>query len=98
MFSNNKKDYPVPQQPYQGPPPPHAKRPAAPSAPSIISADLTVQGTVTSAGDIQIDGAVEGDVRAGGLVIGDKAIIQGQIFANEVTVRGRVQGSIRAHK
>jgi cytoskeletal protein CcmA (bactofilin family) len=31
-------------------------------------------------------------------VIGDRAVIHGQIFANEVTVRGRVQGSIKAYK
>jgi cytoskeletal protein CcmA (bactofilin family) len=98
MFSNNKKDYVPPPQNYQGPQPAHVKRPSTASAPSIISADLTVQGTITSAGDIQIDGTVEGDIRAGGLVIGDKAIIHGQIFGNEVTVRGRVEGSIRAHK
>ena len=57
-----------------------------------------VTGTLTSTGDIQIDGRVEGDVRSSGLVIGDKAFIQGEIFADDVTVRGRVQGGIRARK
>ena len=32
------------------------------SAPSIISADLVVQGNLISGGDIHIDGRVEGDV------------------------------------
>jgi len=68
------------------------------SAPSIISADLTVTGTLTSTGDIQIDGRVEGDVHSAGLVIGDKAFIHGDVIAEEVTVRGRVQGSIRGRK
>ena len=68
------------------------------SAPSIISSDLTVTGTLTSTGDIQIDGRVEGDVNSTGLVIGDKAFIHGDVVAEEVTVRGRVQGSIRARK
>lgn len=68
------------------------------SAPSIISADLVVHGTLTSTGDIQIDGRVEGDVNSGGLVIGDKAFIQGDIVAEDVTVRGRISGSIRARK
>jgi cytoskeletal protein CcmA (bactofilin family) len=40
------------------------------TAPSIISADLTVTGTLNSTGDMQIDGIVEGDVRSVGLVIG----------------------------
>ena len=68
------------------------------TAPSIISADLTVTGTLVSNGDIQIDGVVEGDVRSVGLVIGEKAEIHGEILAEDITVRGRVIGRIRARK
>lgn len=68
------------------------------AAPSIISADLTVTGTLVSSGDIQIDGHVEGDVKSAGLVVGEKAFIHGDVMAEEVTVRGRVQGGVRAHK
>ncbi|HTW35044.1 MAG TPA: polymer-forming cytoskeletal protein [Rhizomicrobium sp.] len=75
-----------------------AKRAQRSSAPSIISADLVVNGTLTSTGDIQIDGRVEGDVHSSGLVIGDKAHIQGEILADDVTIRGHVHGSIRARK
>jgi cytoskeletal protein CcmA (bactofilin family) len=74
------------------------RMPRSPAAPSIISADLVVAGTLTSTGDIQVDGRVEGDVNSSGLVIGDKAFIHGDVMAEEVTVRGRVQGSIRARK
>jgi len=77
---------------------PQAKRAARSSAPSIISADLIVSGTLTSTGDIQVDGRVDGDVRSAGLVIGDKAFINGEVVAEDVTVRGRVQGSIRARR
>lgn len=84
-------------------PPPSAqstamKRGARSSAPSIISADLVVNGTLTSTGDIQIDGRVEGDVHSVGLVIGEKAFIHGEILAEDVTIRGRIQGSVRARK
>jgi cytoskeletal protein CcmA (bactofilin family) len=47
---------------------------------------------------MQVDGRVEGDVHSAGLVIGEKAVIQGEVLADEVTVRGRVEGSIRARK
>jgi cytoskeletal protein CcmA (bactofilin family) len=77
---------------------PSAKRSGRSSAPSIISADLVVHGTLTSTGDIQIDGRVEGDVHSAGLVIGDKAFIHGEVMADDVTVRGKVEGSIRARK
>jgi cytoskeletal protein CcmA (bactofilin family) len=80
------------------PPVPQQKRAVRSSAPSIISADLVVSGTLTSTGDIQIDGRVEGDVRSTGLVVGDKAFIQGEVLAEDLTVRGRIQGSIRARK
>jgi len=40
------------------------------SAPSIVSADMAIHGAINSAGDVQVDGQVEGDVRSLGLVIG----------------------------
>jgi cytoskeletal protein CcmA (bactofilin family) len=98
MFSSKSKNEVDPSSLPQIPAAAGAKRGARSSAPSIISADLVVQGTLTSTGDIQIDGRVEGDVRSSGLVIGDKAFIQGEVFADDVTVRGRIQGGIRARK
>ncbi|MBV9571889.1 MAG: polymer-forming cytoskeletal protein [Alphaproteobacteria bacterium] len=104
MFNKAKES--TPETPVMAPPtavsPPiqqPQKRPqAARSAPSIISADLVVTGTLSSTGDMQVDGRVEGDVHSAGLVIGEKAVIQGEVLADEVTVRGRVEGSIRARK
>jgi cytoskeletal protein CcmA (bactofilin family) len=66
--------------------------------PSIISAELLVRGTLVSQGDVQIDGKVDGDIRASALVVGEKAIILGDIYAEEAVIRGRVEGSIRARK
>lgn len=68
------------------------------SAPSIISDDLVVIGTLTSTGDIQIDGRVDGDIRSGSVTIGEKANFEGEIIAEECTIRGRVQGVVRARK
>ncbi|HTB37191.1 MAG TPA: polymer-forming cytoskeletal protein, partial [Reyranella sp.] len=73
MFSSKSKDAPPPVAP-TAQANAQAKRPMrSSSAPSIISADLVVSGTLTSSGDIQIDGKVEGNVNSTGLVIGDKA-------------------------
>src|SRR5262245_59994753 len=66
--------------------------------PSIISADLIVRGALSSAGDVQIDGRVDGDIRAGGLIVGEKAVIVGDVYAEEIVVRGRVEGGISARK
>ena len=94
MFSSKSKD----AQPALSVPPAAPKRGRTGAAPSIISADMAIQGAVNSAGDVQIDGRVEGDVRSISLVVGEHAQIQGEIFAEEATVRGKVIGRIHARK
>src|SRR5471032_976429 len=101
MFSSKPKDAtpaaaPLTMAPAPAPMP--RKAASRSSAPSILSADTAVTGTLVSAGDMQIDGRVEGDVRSVSLVIGDKAEIHGEIIAEDVTVRGRVVGRIRARR
>ena len=94
MFSSRNKDSaPAPQPAIAAP---AVRRGRA--APSIISADMVMQGSLSSSGDIQIDGRVEGDIRSAGLVIGEKAEVHGEIYAEDVTVRGKVVGRIRARK
>ncbi|TDI66682.1 MAG: polymer-forming cytoskeletal protein [Alphaproteobacteria bacterium] len=78
--------------------PPTTKRGGRAAAPSIFSTDLLVEGTLHSEGDIQIDGRIDGNIRSGSLTVGNKAVINGEIVANDVIVRGRVHGSIRARK
>jgi len=76
-----------------------AKRPKpTTAAPSIICADIAVHGELESTGEIQLDGFVEGDVRSAALVVGDEGVIHGEVMADDVTVRGRVRGNIRARK
>lgn len=95
MFS--KKDAPAAEA---GTPPPPAKRSAMKSnkAPSILSADLVVVGSITSEGEVQLDGSLEGDVRAGSLTIGEEASVKGEVIAESVVVRGRIEGSLRARQ
>jgi cytoskeletal protein CcmA (bactofilin family) len=99
MFSSKSKDnVPAAQSMVVAAQQPAPKRARAPSAPSIISADMVINGALNSTGDIQVDGRVDGDVRSVGLVIGDKAEIHGEVLAEDVTVRGKVVGRIRARK
>jgi cytoskeletal protein CcmA (bactofilin family) len=94
MFSSKSKD----AQAAASVPAAAPKRARVASAPSIISADMAIQGAVNSAGDVQVDGRVEGDVRSISLVIGEKAEIHGEIFVEDLTVRGKVVGRIHARK
>jgi len=66
--------------------------------PSIIKTDLVVNGGLVSKGSVQVDGKVEGDVRAKRLTIGEKAAIVGDVYADKATIRGRVDGSIMARE
>jgi cytoskeletal protein CcmA (bactofilin family) len=97
MFSSKPKDLPAAPVASMAAPP-VARRNGRGTVPSIVSADLTVEGNLTSAGDIQVDGIVQGDIRSNGLVVGEHAEIHGEIFAEEVTVRGKVMGRIHARK
>jgi len=67
-----------------------------PTVPSLIGADLIVQGTMTSQGEIQIDGRVEGAVRARTVIVGDNASVDGEIVADVLTIRGHAGGILQA--
>lgn len=69
----------------------------AASGPSVIGADLTIVGNLESKGEIQIDGDVQGDVHAARIVVGERARITGSLIAEEVVIRGSVQGSVRGN-
>lgn len=64
--------------------------------PSIVSADFRVVGNVTSEGDIQLDGAVDGNVKARSLTIGQAGTVRGEVKADKVQIHGSVTGPIRA--
>jgi cytoskeletal protein CcmA (bactofilin family) len=66
------------------------------AAPSLVSADLEVDGNLTADGALHIDGIVEGDVRCKQLTVGESAVLAGKITADEIEVHGRVEGSIHA--
>jgi len=72
---------------------PKAKPPA-----STLSADLLVSGNLKTTGDIQVEGQVEGDIRAHLLTVGEGATVKGEVVADDVVVNGRVVGRVRGLK
>jgi len=66
------------------------------SGPSIFSAALTVVGRLESAGDIQIDGKVEGDIRGQSVRIGGSAVVKGTVTGEVVELAGTLEGKIEA--
>jgi len=66
--------------------------------PSIIGADLLIEGSISALGDIQLDGRVDGDICGAGVAIGGSGQIYGEIVADDVIVRGHIKGRIRARR
>jgi cytoskeletal protein CcmA (bactofilin family) len=90
---------PLPDLPMPGGSPAAPVRTASPSAASprglsTLSSDLQFEGSITGGGDLQIDGAVKGDVRVGRLIVGETGAVEGNVSADYVEVRGRVVGGI----
>ena len=61
---------------------------------STLSSDLQFEGTISGAGDLQVDGSIKGDVRVGRLIVGETGAIEGNVAADYVEVRGRVVGGV----
>ncbi len=72
---------------------PKAKPPA-----SVLSSDLHISGNLKTTGDIQVEGTVEGDIRAHLLTVGENATIRGEVIADDVVVNGRIVGRVRGLK
>ncbi|HEY0213013.1 MAG TPA: polymer-forming cytoskeletal protein [Paenirhodobacter sp.] len=108
MFSKSKIHEPGPKAstdiektdaaPYNRPADYAPGAPRAKPAVSVLSSDLTITGNITTSGDIQVEGTIEGDIRAHLLTVGETATIRGEIIADDIIVNGRVVGRVRGLK
>jgi cytoskeletal protein CcmA (bactofilin family) len=73
-------------------------QPKAKPAPSTIASDLTVTGNILTTGDMQVDGTIEGDIRAHLLTVGEHATISGEIIADDIVIHGHIRGRVRGVK
>jgi cytoskeletal protein CcmA (bactofilin family) len=64
--------------------------------PSVISADLKIVGDLHCAGDVQIKGTVDGDIRSRTVTVGEGAQVNGAVYGQAVHVSGTVTGQIEA--
>jgi cytoskeletal protein CcmA (bactofilin family) len=82
--------------PRPAPAPPTAGAQPRPETICSIGSGTSIVGNIVCDGPAQFYGHVEGEVRGSELLIGDGAQIVGNVIAQEVIVRGRVKGTIRA--
>ena len=64
----------------------------------MLSSDLHVTGNLKTTGDIQVEGSIEGDIRAHLLTVGEGATIKGEVIADDVVINGRIVGRVRGLK
>ncbi len=67
----------------------------------LIGAGTTIEGSITFAGGLRVDGRVRGDVIAadgkpGTLVLSEQAQIEGEIRVSHVVINGTVVGPVHA--
>jgi cytoskeletal protein CcmA (bactofilin family) len=67
-----------------------------PESMSSIGSGMSIVGQIVCTGQARVFGRVEGELRVSDLLIGEGAQIEGNVIAQEVTVRGHVKGTIRA--
>lgn len=83
--------------------PPPAPAPTTASAiphdgTSVLAANVEITGSLNSASELHIYGAVDGNVRAGDLTIFAGGSVKGDVVAQSVLVHGRIDGHIHAKK
>jgi len=67
------------------------------AAKNVLSADVEIKGNIKFSGEMTLDGKLDGEIQTDGILqLGDSAIINGNITAQSVIVRGKVHGNINA--
>jgi cytoskeletal protein CcmA (bactofilin family) len=63
---------------------------------SLIANDMTLEGSLSGDGELQVDGVIRGDVRVARMSVGESGTVEGGIYSETAEIRGRVIGSITA--
>jgi cytoskeletal protein CcmA (bactofilin family) len=64
---------------------------------NVLGTDVELKGTLKFSGELTFDGKLDGEINSEGtLNLGDNAIVKGNITANSVVVRGKVNGNVVA--
>ena len=72
---------------------------ASPTAKNVLSSDVDVKGNLKFSGELMFEGKLEGEIQTDGVLnLGDSAVIHGNITAQNVVVRGKVNGNITARE
>lgn len=64
---------------------------------NVLTSDVEIKGSLKFSGELTFDGKLEGEIQTDGVLnLGDSATVNGNINAQSVVVRGKVNGNISA--
>jgi cytoskeletal protein CcmA (bactofilin family) len=64
---------------------------------NVLTSDVEIKGNLKFSGEMTFEGKLEGEIQSEGILnLGDTAVINGNINAQSVVVRGKVNGNIIA--
>ncbi len=67
------------------------------SAKNVLTSDVEIKGNLKFDGELTFEGKLEGEIHSEGtLLLGDGAVVNGNIQVNSIVVRGKVNGNITA--
>ena len=64
---------------------------------NVLNSDMEIKGNLKFSGELTLEGKLEGEVQTDGVLnLGDTAVVNGNINAQSVVVRGKINGNINA--
>ena len=78
-------------------PTPNTNTSSGNTAKNALNSEVEIKGTLKFTGELSMDGKLEGEIQTEGLLnVGETAVINGNVTAQNVVVRGKVHGNIVA--
>ena len=67
------------------------------SSKNVLNSDVEVKGNIKFSGELTFEGKLDGEIQTDGVLnLGDSAVVNGNINAQSVVVRGKINGNISA--
>jgi cytoskeletal protein CcmA (bactofilin family) len=64
---------------------------------NVLTSDVEIKGNLKFSGELTFDGKLEGEIQTDGVLnLGESCVINGNINAQSVVVRGKITGNINA--
>ena len=66
------------------------------NARSVLGSDLKIVGEITSSGQVEVLGEVDGTLSAQGLIVGADGKVTGDVAADTVEIKGKLEGKVQS--